>query len=45
MMWTDMSGNVLQRQRDWFLLVDGEAFDLELQDVLSAVDSLKKKAS
>lgn len=45
MMWTDEDGNVLQRQRDWFLLVNGKAYDLEFCDVLDAVESLKKKAS
>lgn len=45
MLWTDEAGNILQRQRDWFLLIDGMAYDLEAQDVLSAVDSLKRLAS
>lgn len=45
MLWTDEDGNVLQRQRDWFLLLNGKAYDLEFCDVLAAVESLKKKAS
>lgn len=45
MQWKDSEGKVLQRQRDWFLLIDGRAYDLEPQDVLNAVDSLKKRAA
>lgn len=45
MLWTDEAGNILQRQRDWFLLIDGTAYDLEVQNVLSAVNSLKRLAS
>lgn len=45
MIWTDEDGTVLQRQREWFLLVDGKAYDLEVGDVLNAVNSLKEKAS
>lgn len=41
MVWTDADGNVLQSQRDWFLLIDGKAYDLEFCDVLDAVESLK----
>lgn len=44
-LWADEDGNVLQRQRDWFLLVDGKAYDLEYCDVLNAVESLKRRAS
>ena len=43
--WVNAEGHVLQRQRDWFLLVDGKAYDLEFCDVLDAVESLKHRAA
>lgn len=45
MVWTGEDGGILQYQRDWFLLVNGKAYDLERKDALAAVESLKKKAS
>lgn len=45
MVWTDVDGNVLQSHKDWFLLVDGKAYDLERCNVLDAVEFLKRKAS
>ena len=45
MKWLDAEGHVLQQKKDWFLLVDGEAFDLEYWDVLNAVDALKQRAA
>ena len=43
--WTDEGGHELQRQRDCFLLIDGKAYDLELYEVLDAVESLKRRAA
>ena len=43
--WTNADGHVLQRQRDWFLLVDGKAYDLEFCEVLEAVESLKQRTA
>lgn len=45
MVWTDMDGCVLQRRKDWFLLVNGTAYDLDRCNVLNAVESLKRRAS
>lgn len=45
MVWTDVDGNVLQSQKDWFLLVNGKAYDLERCNVLDAVEFLKRRAS
>lgn len=43
--WTDEDGQELQRQRDCFLLLDGKAYDLELCEVLDAVELLKHRAA
>ena len=43
--WTDGNGIELQRQRTWFLLINGDAYDLTVHDVLRAVDELKRRAS
>jgi len=45
MVWTDVDGNVLQSHKDWFLLVNGKAYDLERCNVLDAVEFLKRRVS
>ena len=40
--WIDGHGVVFLRQREWFLLVGGDAYDLQDQDVLHAVDALRQ---
>lgn len=45
MKWINEEGRVLQRRQDWFMLVDGTAYDLEIHDVLKAVNYLNQKAA
>lgn len=42
-LWLNEAGFVLQRQRRWFLLVDGRTYDLKKKDVLAAVNFLHQK--
>ena len=44
MLWTNETGFRFQRQRSWFLLVDGRAHDLDKKDVLAAVDFLNGRS-
>lgn len=45
MLWLDENEHIRQRQRSWFMLLDGRAYDLEFHDVLQAVESLKKRST